>query len=504
MNTKKQFGKNLAINGINFLVNISLGLLMTPFLVKSLGISTFGIVQLAISMSTYTAILSTSLNQSNNRFISIAIANNDTDKTKSALSTILTLYMLSFVIVMPFIILISLFPNKVFDLDKQLIESASYMFFMFGISQILIMLTTAFMSPAYAKNRLDVIQGINILRNSLKLFFVFVFFVFISNSLKLLGLAFLLSSIVAVIVAFYSLKKFVPFYYYKFVDFDWIIAKKILHLSGWTIVSVLGGLMFLQTDIVLINIFLGAKESGHYALLLQWSMLMISITIILSIVISPMILNKYAQNKTDELKKIFYKSIKFQGIYTAIPVGLLFVYADTILVLWIGEEYRDLAVYLQLMIFHFGVSQATRQLLTVNTAYNKMKWQGVATILFGLMHILVSMYLLKYTNLGLYGIILSNVSFTLLLNLGFLSFYTSRYLNEKVTKIYYNLIPAIAIEIMIIFFGYFTKSIVEPNGWVMLMLSFLITFMMILPFIYFFIFNKEEKLYLIQLTKKKV
>jgi membrane protein EpsK len=504
MGTKKQFLRNLLINGINFLVNVAVGLLMPPFLVQKFGIGVFGIVQVAISMATYVSLLSTSLNQANNRFVSISIISGDMQKISTTLSTIFTLYIGSFILIIPFILFISFYPEKLFSIDETILGDVTNLFLLVGISQIVIMLTIAYMSPAYAKNRLDIIQGINILRNFLKLVFVFVFVLFISNSLTSVGMAFLLSAVVSVIIAFVNFKKIVPFYRYRIQNFDILEAKKIFHLSGWTIVSVLGSLMFLQTDVVIINIFLGTEESGHYAVLMQWSMLLIAVSTVLSVVISPLILNKYAYGKIDELKKLLYKSIKYQGIFTAIPAALIFVYADTILALWLGVEYKELGVFLQVMIIHYGVSQATRQFVTVNTAYNKMKWHGITTLALGALHITVSILLLKFTLFGTLGVIVSNVLFTLLLNIGFLSWYVSSYLNESVKKVYINLLPSLLTQVFVFLPGYFIKFLLQPDGWIELCFAFLLTLSISLVLIYLIIFNRDEKLIVLQIIKRRI
>lgn len=504
MNTKKQFSKNLLINGLNFLVNLSIGLLMTPFLVSNLGISSFGLVQIAISLAFYGSILSTSLNQANNRFVSLSLAKESNTNTSILLNTILTLYMSSFLIILPFILLIFLFPDMFFDIDKSLLPSASYLFLLVGVSQLFIMQTTAFLSPAYANNRLDIIQSINILRNGLKLVFIFIFILFISNSLVSVGAAFTIASMVSVIVAYVNFKKFVPFFKYNIKEFDWTNAKNIFHISGWTVVAVLGSLIFLQTDIILINFFLGSVKSGEFAILIQWSMLLTSISTVLSVVISPMILNKYAYNKIEELKRLFYRSIKYQGIFTAIPTALVCVYSDTILSLWVGDKFASLSMYLSIMIVHFGVLFATRQILTVNTAYNKMKLHGLLTLIFGFLHITVSILLLKYTSYGIWSVIVSNLFFVLLLNSIVLPWYISTYLNESVTKIYVKLFHVIMAQLIVSLSAYTVKYLLAPDGWFVLLLSLLFSFLLATPLIYTTVLNKKEKLYIVSVIKERI
>ena len=93
-----QFLKNIIVNGSNFLVKILLGLVLPPIIIRELSLSSYGFVQTAISIAAYTALLSTSLNQANNRFVAISVLNNG--ETNRNLTTIFTLYLSVVIIVL--------------------------------------------------------------------------------------------------------------------------------------------------------------------------------------------------------------------------------------------------------------------------------------------------------------------------------------------------------------------------------------------------------------------
>lgn len=489
----KQFLKNLGINGANFLVKMMIGLFLPPFLISHFGLSSFGIIQVAISTGAYASFLSTSLNQANNRFVSIGIVQKDYKETSKVLTTIFILYLLAFLIIVPCILYISFNLTSFFDVDPGLANSATYMFFFVAASQIFVMFNTALSGPLYAKNRIDVIQGINILRNALKLLFVYVFILFISKSLIYVGAAFFIAAIISTLIAFVVFKKYTPFYRFSFGDFDKVKLKGIFGLSVWTGISVIGGMIFSQTDIILVNILLGAEESGEYAILVQWSILLLSVSSILSGVIAPNILIEYAQNDIRELKNVLYSSIKFQGVFSALPATIIVVYADVILNLWVGEEFVHLAPFLQIMVIHLGVSFAFRQIFTVNTAYNKMRFQGIITVICGGIHVLITIILLKYTKLGILGVILSNASIFFILNAIILPIYVISYLKEPLMKLYTKVIPSIITSMLIFVIGYTMKYFFRPDNWTSLFGSLFSTLLVVVVIIFFLLFNREER-----------
>lgn len=503
MSGNKQFLKNLAVNGGNFIVKMVLGLALPPFLISQLGLSAFGIVQVAISTAAYASLLSTSLNQANNRFVSVGIVRKDWKDTSKVLTTIFVLYALAFIVVLPCIVYISFNLTDFFNVDSKNVDTASYMFLFVAISQVLVMFNTALSSPIYAKNRLDIIQGINILRNTLKVTLVFATVLLVNASLVSVGLAFLLAAIISTIPAFLAFKRFAPFYDFKFIDFDRERLKSVFNLSAWTGISVIGGMIFLQTDIILINVMLGAEKAGEYAILVQWSVLLISVSAVLSGVISPNILIEYANKNIEKLKIILFDSIRYQGIFSAFAATLVFVYSDVILKLWVGDQFEYLAPYLRIMVLHFGISLAFRQVYTVNTAYNKMKFQGVSTILFGGIHIGISVLLLEYTDIGIMGVILSGAIIYFVLNVFVLPMYVATYLKDTLIKMYLNVIPSIITSGLICIVGYGIKDFFDPKSWVSLIICLLFTFIVASVTIFFMVINREERSKVLGIYRKK-
>lgn len=496
MSSNRQFFKNFGVNGVNFLTKLILGLVLPPFIISKLGISAFGIVQVAISTAAYAALLSTSLNQANNRFVSISFINKDYTDLNKVLTTIFILYGVSFLVVLPLLVFVSFNVDSFFDIGNLTAKSGHYMFFLITVSQLFVMFNTALSGPLYANNRLDIIQGINISRNLLKVILVFVLLMYVQLSLMSVGIAFFVAAVVSTIIAAISFIKYTPQYRFKFYDFDKQKLGQISSLSAWTGISVIGSMIFSQTDIIIVNIFLGAEKSGEYALLVQWNILLISISTILSGVIAPNIMIEYAKRKFEEVNELFLSSIKYQGFFIALPATIVFVYADVILKVWVGDAHISLAPYLQVMILHLGLSQAFRQVYTVNTAFNKMKFQGLITLAVGGLHVIVSITLILFFESGILGVIVSSTIFYFILHVLVLPLYVIRYLNLSLVQLYSYMLPVLKSIIIVLLFGYLFKYIVFPSSFISLLHAIFFTILFVLPTIFFTLLKKEEQSYL--------
>lgn len=454
---KWQFTKNLSVNVINFIVNVLLGLILTPFIISNLGLGLYGVIQIAISLSTYMGIISSSLNQANNRYISLYLTNNNNAAANSVITTTLLIYLFLFIFLLPVLIYFSLNASSIFNVQYIKVSSVTLLFIFITISFLLIMLTSVFVSPAYAKNRLDVVQLVNIVRNVLKLVLIVLLVLFVSKTPAIIGFSHLLAGIISLGLAVFFFFRYMPFYRFRFLDFKKEYVKDLISLSSWTLVNALGLLLFRQTDIIVVNLFLGADSSGRFAILVQIYSVLIHIATVFSVVFSPIIFLKYSQGKYDELKDLINRAIKFTGFLVAFASSLVIIFAKEILVFWVGSSYLDLVIYLQLMILPFTITQATRPLMALNTAYNRVKIPGLLNLLFGLLHIGTSIVFLRFTNIGFLAVVLSGLGFSVFSQVAALV-YASYYLKESLTRMVKFILIPMLLQVVMILIGFTLKS----------------------------------------------
>ncbi len=98
---KKQIIKNISANFTNLIVSIFIGLLLTPLLVKSLGIEVYGVLPIALFLTFYMGVIAQALTASVNRFLI-------EDFIKGAYTEASVVFSTSFILILGYLSVISI------------------------------------------------------------------------------------------------------------------------------------------------------------------------------------------------------------------------------------------------------------------------------------------------------------------------------------------------------------------------------------------------------------
>ena len=74
---KGRFAVNLGSNLANFALGILVGLWLTPYLIRHLGVAAYGLVPLAVTVTSYMGLFTTALNAAVGRFITLCLDRRD-------------------------------------------------------------------------------------------------------------------------------------------------------------------------------------------------------------------------------------------------------------------------------------------------------------------------------------------------------------------------------------------------------------------------------------------
>lgn len=96
-----QLHKNFISNILALIANVVVGILYTPYLIRSLGVAAYGILPLTLVINQYISVLTGSLSGALTRFYSIALQRNDTERASKCLSTIMGVFIISIIILFP-------------------------------------------------------------------------------------------------------------------------------------------------------------------------------------------------------------------------------------------------------------------------------------------------------------------------------------------------------------------------------------------------------------------
>ncbi|MAB58274.1 MAG: hypothetical protein CL524_12090 [Aequorivita sp.] len=457
MNTKFQTKVNLFYNIITFLINALIGLVMPAYLIQKLGISTYSLIPISMSITSFMLVITISINGTLSRFLSIDF-NNELEDVNSTFSTSLITLVGIFMLLIPFTIYFLIEPNYFLNIESKDIYGARILFSAIIAAFVLNTFTSLFNSIAYVKNRID-LRNIALIINRLGIVvFISILFLFDYINVQAYGIAVLISTVFSFLYSYWTAKKLFPKLRVRISLFDINKFKNIFALGFWLIINQIGVLLFLQTDILVVNKILGATESGIYGTILQWSFLIRAIVGLISGILGPLILTLYAKEQISKLVELTQFSTKLLGLFSSLISITIIFFAKDILRVWIGQEFVQYAFLLQIMVVHLGFNLGFSSIININIAYNKAKIPGIITLIIGVINVCMGIAFLMLTNLGLFGIAIGGLIALTLKNLVFTPIYAAKIMGIDLYTYLRPIGPSIMVLILGILSSYFIKT----------------------------------------------
>lgn len=469
-----QLSRNLAMNVMSFMANVAVGIALVPYLVKHLGVGAYGFIPLAMTFSEVVAIITQSINASLNRRISIA--SNLEGKNKVALIYSTTITMFFILIALQSCVVYLLVKNFefVFTVKESIISDVKNLFIFVFLSYSITMIKGVYATQLFCKNRLDLIKICEIVQLLSRFILILVLFNSHQISLSSVGIASILSALLSLMAVRYYLKKNKCTIKYKFTDFDKREIKPILHTSSWLVINQIGFLIFLKSDLFIVNNILGEEDTGVYAILVQLNTIVRSIASVLSGVLVPSLLLYYSREEFKKMNDLMISSVYLLGIVMAIPISIFIVYSNEILHVWIGSSGGESEILSWLIIISFASMLLHLPFLPLNSvlvAYNKVKIPGLISVLLGVINVVLSTILLVEYELGLYGVLYVSVALLTIKNTVFLPIYTAKIVGVPILYMYRKMMSMLVIAASFITINMLVKNFVDINPMLSILLS---------------------------------
>lgn len=503
-NNNYQTKINLIYNVITFVINALIGLVLPTFLIKKLGVTTYSLIPLSMSITSFMVLVTISINGTLSRYLSLDFEKNKDDVNKT-FSTSFFLLLGLFLILIPFAVYFLLDPQKFLNIENKDLNDAKTLFLFTIIGFVMNSFASLYNSIPYVRNRID-LRNIALIINRLGIIvFIVILFIVGFINVQAYGIAVFLATFLSLFYSIKTAKKIFPELSIRFRFFDKLQLIRISKLGFWLIINQIGVLLFLQTDIIIVNKILGAKQSGIYGTLVQWSFLVRTIVGMLAGVLGPLVLSLYAKNKINELINLTKFSTKVLGIFSSIIAITIVYFSKDILGVWLGKEFQEYYKVLILIVFHLGFNNGYSSVINLNIAYNKAKVPGFVTIITGGLNILLGTLLLKYTNLGLIGIGIAGFVSLTIKNLIFTPLYLS-YIMQLDMKTYLKpIVPSLIITLVgVIVTILMPSSFLNISGYISLGFYGGIFILIVSIGSWFIFFNQSEKQQLKRLAFSKL
>lgn len=346
-----QANKNFFTNILHLLVNIIVGVLYTPYLVRSVGVIAYGVVPLALVINQYINVISLSLVNALTRFYSVEYRNGNLEKASKYFSTSIVVGIIFSLVLYPILHFGINYVNVFFDIPVNLLGDAKLLFRFTIASFFLSILSNCVNITLFADNLLDYVNYLKISRQALKFLLNIGFFVFLQTNILYIGLANFLAEFVVLLLSILFYKRTKPSsIHFQFSLYNKLYLFTMLSMVTWVLVQRFSDTFLYKIDSILMNVYFGIKMTGIIGAVSEFGTYITSITTILSSLFAPLLLIAYSKKKVSDYRLMTVEGSYIVGLFTGLLCALLCGSSSTLLGLWLGYDFESYGLWLVLKI----------------------------------------------------------------------------------------------------------------------------------------------------------
>jgi len=226
-------------------------------------------------------------------------------------------------------------------------------------------------------------------------------------------------------------------------------------------VSQIGALLFLQTDVFVANLVLGAEAAGQYAAIVVISAQLRVLAGLASGLFAPTQTALWAQGNVAAFESYLIRSIRLTTMLMALFVGVFCGTAKDVLSLWLSPKFGTLAPTAVMLTWYLVPALGVMPIWNALLAAGKVKIPALITLAIGAGNVVLSVVLAK--QMGLMGIALACCITLVLKNAVWTPWYASRVCNINTMRLWREIALGSFFVALIALFSYVTTTILSPQ-----------------------------------------
>ncbi|WP_253907715.1 MATE family efflux transporter [Bacillus sp. WMMC1349] len=498
----KKFVLNLGANMVSFLLSVLFSMWLTPFVIQHLGVEAFGFVTLTQNMINYFSVITVALSAVVVRFFSVSAHRGEFEEARGYMNTfMISSFILSLILLLPILAMVG-FVDQIIQVPADLLGDVQIALIIGTLLFLLTFFMSGFSAGPFFANKIYITSTIQAIQMMIRVLCVFCIFSWFTPRIWYIQFATLIAVASACMLSIFFFKKLIPWYTFRMKDMSLTKCKKLLRLGGWSSVNQVGILLFLQIDLMVANVMLGVSQSGMYAAIIQFPLLLRTLSSTLAAVFSPTITLYYSKGNKEGLVRYANQAVRFNGMMLALPAALLGGLAGPFLNIWLGPSFEHLKWLLLIHAGYLVLCLSPSPLFYIFTSYNKLRTPALVTVAFGVVNLLLAIVLSGPAGLGLYGIAISGAIALMLKNVVFTPIYTAKITGERKRVFYKGIYAPLAGASFALAICYTIEFFFTVNSMFTLLLTALIVSIAYILFVYGVICTKEERQEIFVLLQK--
>lgn len=487
-----QLKLGIVLNYISIAITFIVGLVYTPFLIRTLGQVDYGIYALALAIAGYLSLLDLGIGNAIVRYVAETQVNGTKEKEAKLIGFFFNLF--SYIglatIILGLLITWNLGNIVSTDFSNEQIQTLQWMMFILTINFAVGFVLNTFSAVLQAYEKFVFLKSANIIRIALTPL-LSVIYLFYSSNIIILTMILAVVNIGILVAGFYYYKKTLKINM-TFHSVESNLKKEVVRYSLIIFVVAIADKLYWQTDQILLGILKNPEVVAVYALAIQF----INIFMSLSIAINSVFLARVThivneKNYINKLNALFIKVSKFQTFVLGLFLSGFVLIGEVFIDLWVGPSYNLAYFIIIILMLAFSLDLIQNLGLVIMQAKGKYSFRAYTLIICAVLNVIISIPIIKIY--GSIGTAVVTSIFVFIGNVFVLNIYYHKVLKLDMV-IYWRQIGELIVLIVVVAGGSLVvKNLFNITDWVTLFIFGAIYSLVYCFAIYFFYLTNDEK-----------
>lgn len=449
MSVVKQIIRNTLSGWLAVGIRGILALIMVPFLLSHLGKEGFGLIGILSVIVSMAVVADLGLRSALGRELAEQVARNDLKIFNELASTALVLYfflacILGFTgwFLAPWIV-------DFLKVSEALREDAVNSIRIYGtVSVILSFITPVFSAALSSFHRFDIINSVQLIVGIISSIVLFVVIPNVENPLYGWVGVMLVSEVFILLLTIVFFRRFCQGVE---IRFGFLNAQRLIplfHLGGYLYIIQLAQTLTNTANSIVLSFFLGPIGVALYQPASKLSAMFNPIVMTLSEQLFPLTTKFHTTENKEKLQETFFWGTKYTLLLGSFVSVSIFIFSEPLARLWLfdslGEDYIVVAEVMKIFAIVDLMTYASGTQWPVLLGMKKLKYLSILLIVTAILNILVSIYFVGFTAVGVVGVLYGTI-ISKFIRIVLLTFYVLELLKAR-------------------FYVFFQRSILGPLG----------------------------------------
>ena len=385
-------------------VYLGVGLLLTAYVIRTLGTSEYALWPLIATCTALVALIPSSVGKGVGRFLAHALGRGDVKEVERITTSVFTALVVAAGVYTACVVLLSVFFERIFDIPPGTVGVGPWAMLLVGLAGAVRIPFGVFQAGLIAG---QCFVAHNIIRAA---FFVaravltVLAFTVCTPSLIWVAAIFLAVQTASAVTTYAVARRRVPWQRLRWRSFDWAVLRRVSNFSLWTLVFSVAGLLYWKTDNVVINKLLDPTWLTGYAIVAGLLLASYRVTALGSTALGPAITVMHAQDDIPRIERVIYRTNRVLVPLGAFPVIFCMVFGKPLLRAYVGAGYESYAYLFPILAVGLIACMPTSAAGYVPMAFGRIALPSLVSLTTGVANVAVSVFLVVALGWGLAGV----------------------------------------------------------------------------------------------------